>query len=49
MKRCYFKELPETFVFTLKRFEFDYNLMLKMKVNDYFEFPMEINLFPWTK
>ncbi|KAM3132963.1 hypothetical protein pb186bvf_014959 [Paramecium bursaria] len=48
-KRCYFKKLPNTFVFTLKRFEFDYNSMLKQKVNDYFEFPPEINMFKWTK
>lgn len=49
LKRCYFKELPNTFVITLKRFEFDYNQMVRMKVNDYFEFPLEINLFKWTK
>ena len=48
-KRCYFKKLPNTFIFTLKRFEFDYNRMLKLKVNDYFEFPSEINMFKWTK
>ncbi|CAD8081645.1 unnamed protein product [Paramecium sonneborni] len=48
-KRCYFKNLPNTFIFTLKRFEFDYNRMLKLKVNDYFEFPSEINMFKWTK
>lgn len=23
--------------------------MLKLKVNDYFEFPLEINMFKWTK
>lgn len=34
---------------TLKRFEFDYNAMIKVKVNDHFEFPQEISLFKWTK
>lgn len=49
VKNCYFKELPDTFVITLKRFEFDYNSMVKMKINDYFEFPLEISLYKWTK
>jgi len=49
VKRCYFKELPDTLVITLKRFEFDYSSMIKMKVNDYFEFPPEISLYKWTK
>lgn len=48
-KRCYFKKLPHTLVLTLKRFEFDYNSMLRVKVNDYFEFPQEISLFKWSK
>lgn len=33
----------------LKRFEFDFSIMQKVKVNDYLEFPMELNLKPWTK
>ncbi len=48
-KRCYFKSLPDTMIITLKRFEFDYNAMLKVKVNDYFEFPQEISFYKWTK
>ena len=48
-KRCYFKELPPVFVVTLKRFEFEYNQMIKSKVNDYFEFPLEISLERWTQ
>lgn len=47
VKRSYFKELPEIFVITLKRFEFDFNTMLKVKVNDYFEFPREIDMSKW--
>lgn len=49
MKRCCVKSLPNTVIITLKRFEFDLNLMQKVKLNDYFEFPMSINLKPWTK
>ncbi|CAD8169747.1 unnamed protein product [Paramecium pentaurelia] len=48
-KRQYFKKLPNTFIFHLKRFEFDYNTMLRIKINDYFEFPQEINMFKWTR
>ncbi|CAK82799.1 unnamed protein product (macronuclear) [Paramecium tetraurelia] len=48
-KRQYFKKLPNTFIFHLKRFEFDYNTMLRIKINDYFEFPQKINMFKWTR
>jgi ubiquitin C-terminal hydrolase len=48
-KRCYFKKLPNTFIIHLKRFEFDFNTMLRIKVNDYFEFPLEFNMFKWTR
>ena len=49
LKRCCIKTLPNTLIITLKRFEFDYNLMQKVKINDYFEFPIELNIYPWTK
>jgi ubiquitin C-terminal hydrolase len=48
-KRCSLKTLPHHFIITLKRFEFDYNTMTRLKINDYFEFPMEIDLKKWTK
>lgn len=35
-------------IITLKRFEFNMTTMLKEKVNDYFDFPMTINMKPWT-
>jgi hypothetical protein len=38
--RCSIKSLPNTVVIHLKRFEFDYNTMLRHKMNDYFEFPL---------
>lgn len=38
-KRCCIKSLPNKLIITLKRFEFDLNTMMKMKINDYFEFP----------
>jgi hypothetical protein len=36
-------------VINLKRFEFDYNTMTRLKVNDYCEFPERINFKKWTK
>ncbi len=42
-------KLANTVVINLKRFEFDFNSMQRFKVNDFCEFPMQINLKPWTK
>ena len=39
-----FQELPRILIFVLKRFEFNYNTMQKFKINDYYEFPMELNM-----
>ncbi|KNC51053.1 uncharacterized protein AMSG_12029 [Thecamonas trahens ATCC 50062] len=33
----------------LKRFEFDFELLRRMKVNSVFEFPLDLNLKDWTK
>ena len=43
-KRQIFKSLPNILVMNLKRFEFDYNTMLKSKLNNYFEFPFELDM-----
>lgn len=43
-KRSCIKTLPNTLVLTLKRFDFDYNTMERKKINDYFEFPIDLNL-----
>ncbi|KAG7380889.1 Ubiquitin carboxyl-terminal hydrolase 34 [Phytophthora pseudosyringae] len=47
-KRVCIKTLPQTLVCHLKRFEFDYDTMEKVKINDYLEFPMELDMFPYT-
>ena len=39
-----FQELPRILTFVLKRFEFNYNTMQKYKINDYYEFPLELNM-----
>ena len=48
MRRC-IKTLPSTVIIHLKRFEFNFDTMRKMKLNDYCEFPMELSLEPYTK
>ena len=49
LKRTCIKKLPKHLILVLKRFEFDYEVMQKMKVNDYCEFPEEINMEPYTQ
>ncbi len=49
VKRCYLGKLANTVVIHLKRFEFDMTTMLRYKVNDYCEFPMRLDLRPWTE
>ena len=34
---------------TLKRFEFDFDTMQRVKVNDYFEWPMDLDMSPYTQ
>jgi ubiquitin carboxyl-terminal hydrolase 9/24 len=48
LKRSCVKFLPNTLIFNLKRFEFDFDNMKKVKLNDYCEFPMEIDMEPYT-
>ena len=49
LKRQSIKYLPNKLVLVLKRFEFDYDNMVKYKLNDYFEFPNELDMFPYTQ
>ena len=39
-----FKFLPKILIFVLKRFEFNYNTMQKYKINDYYEFPLNLDM-----
>lgn len=48
-KRQTIKTLPNTLLIVLKRFEFNYETMMKAKVNDYCEFPQELNLEEFTQ
>lgn len=48
MKRLCIKTLPPYMVIQLKRFDFDWEREVAVKHNDYFEFPLEIDMEPYT-
>eukprot|EP01116_Phalansterium_solitarium_P008217 TRINITY_DN2173_c0_g1_i3.p1 TRINITY_DN2173_c0_g1~~TRINITY_DN2173_c0_g1_i3.p1 ORF type:complete len:1275 (-),score=-28.51 TRINITY_DN2173_c0_g1_i3:4-3828(-) len=48
LKRMCIKTLPNTLFLHLKRFEFDYDKMKHVKVNDRCEFPVELNMEQFT-
>ena len=47
-KRSTIKKLPPCLPVHLKRFDLDYTTFQTIKLNDRFEFPLEINMFPYT-
>ena len=49
VKRICLKKLPNHLICVLKRFEFDYDNMSKVKINDSCEFPTRINLEKYTQ
>ncbi|KAK1866716.1 hypothetical protein I4F81_009231 [Pyropia yezoensis] len=49
LKRTCLGALPHTLILHLKRFEFDFDTMRKVKVNDYCEFPAVLDMAPYTK
>src|SRR5579859_7468652 len=48
VKQISIKSLPDNLIFHLKRFEYAVDLNRRIKVNDYFQFPRSIDLFPYT-
>jgi ubiquitin carboxyl-terminal hydrolase 9/24 len=47
LKRTCVKELPRYLIVSLKRLDFD--RMIRVKVNDFCEFPLELDMFPYTQ
>merc|ERR1711871_961323 len=47
-KRMSVKTLPRHLFLHLKRFEMDLETMQQVKINDKFEFPQELDMFPYT-
>ncbi|KAH9300739.1 hypothetical protein KI387_012322 [Taxus chinensis] len=48
LKRTCVKSLPNTLVIHLKRFDFDYETMQQLKLKDRFEFPIHLDMKPFT-
>lgn len=46
--RTSIESLPNFLIFALRRFEFNFDTMLRTKVNDLFEFPTELNMLTYT-
>lgn len=48
VKRLCVKKLPPILAIQLKRFEYDYDRLCPTKFNDYFEFPRDLDMEPYT-
>lgn len=48
VRRSCLKEIPDSLIFHLKRFEFNLRLQSRNKINDYFAFPNRIDMRPYT-
>jgi ubiquitin carboxyl-terminal hydrolase 9/24 len=48
VKRLCVKKLPPILAIQLKRFEYDYERVCAIKFNDYFEFPKDLDMEPYT-
>ena len=48
-KRCSIVDLPNHLMIHLQRFQFDYQTMAQVKINDHFEFPLELDMLPYCK
>lgn len=49
VRRVCIKHLPNFLLIALRRFEFDFDSMTRVKLNDFCEFPLEINMEPYTQ
>ncbi|SPQ99121.1 unnamed protein product (mitochondrion) [Plasmodiophora brassicae] len=48
-KRVVLDDLPNTLIFHLKRFELNFETFMNEKLNNRFEFPLRVNMEPYTK
>ena len=49
LKRCCIKRMPNVLFLVLKRFEFNFDTMTRFKINDYCEFPTEIDMKQYSQ
>ncbi|KAH7160030.1 hypothetical protein B0J13DRAFT_119407 [Dactylonectria estremocensis] len=48
IKRACLKDIPDNVIFHLKRFDFNLRTLQRSKINDYFSFPAQVNMRPYT-
>ena len=48
VKRACLKDIPDNLIFHLKRFDYDLMTGTRNKINDYFEFPSEVDMAPYN-
>ncbi|RFN49684.1 hypothetical protein FIE12Z_6036 [Fusarium flagelliforme] len=48
VKRACIKDVPENLIFHLKRFDFNLRTLQRSKINDYFSFPSQVDMRPYT-
>ncbi len=48
LNRLSLKKLPNTLILHLKRFEFDFETMQRVKLCNLFEFPIDLDMEPYT-
>ncbi|KAI0480668.1 ubiquitin carboxyl-terminal hydrolase [Xylariaceae sp. FL0804] len=48
VKRACLKDIPDSLIFHLKRFDFNLRTLQRNKINDYFPFPTTIDMQPYT-
>ncbi len=49
LKRSCIKRLPNQLILVMKRFDFDFDAMQKLKINDFCEFPMNLDMEEFTQ
>mmetsp|Transcript_19956 Transcript_19956/g.36937 ORF Transcript_19956/g.36937 Transcript_19956/m.36937 type:complete len:2099 (-) Transcript_19956:32-6328(-) len=49
VKRTCIKQLPNILIIIMPRIAFDYDLMTRKKLNDYCEFPLDLDMTPYTQ
>lgn len=48
VKRACLKDIPDSLIFHLKRFDFNLRTLQRSKINDYFAFPTRLDMKPYT-
>ncbi|KAM0349366.1 hypothetical protein ACHAPU_003775 [Fusarium lateritium] len=48
VKRACLKDVPDNLIFHLKRFDFNLRTLQRSKINDYFSFPEQVDMRPYT-